>query len=41
MNIGELATLTGLTRSRIRFYESKGLLTTVERADNGYRSYQP
>ena len=41
MNIGELAALTGLTRSRIRFYESKGLLTTVERGDNGYRSYQP
>jgi len=40
MNIGELAALTGLTRSRIRFYESKGLLTTVERGDNGYRSYQ-
>lgn len=40
MNIGELATLTGLTRSRIRFYESKGLLTTVDRGDNGYRSYQ-
>lgn len=41
MNIGELAELTGLARSRIRFYESKGLLSMVGRGENGYRSYQP
>lgn len=40
MNIGELAERTGLTRSRIRFYEARGLLSTVSRGDNGYRSYQ-
>lgn len=41
MNIGELADRTGLSRSRIRFYESKGLLSQVSRSGNGYRSYQP
>lgn len=40
MNIGELAERTGLSRSRIRFYESKGLLSVVSRGGNGYRSYQ-
>lgn len=41
MNIGELAKRTGLTQSRIRFYEREGLLTTVERRPNGYRAYPP
>lgn len=41
MNIGELAKRTGLTSSRIRFYERAGLLTTVDRRPNGYRSYPP
>ena len=41
MTIGELAKRTGLTTSRIRFYESAGLLKTVERRPNGYRSYPP
>lgn len=39
MKIGELATRTGLAASRIRFYESIGLLKLVERQANGYRSY--
>lgn len=39
MKIGELATRTGLSASRIRFYESIGLLKLVERQANGYRSY--
>ncbi|WP_242224335.1 MerR family transcriptional regulator [Shinella zoogloeoides] len=39
MNIGELAKRTGLTSSRIRFYESAGLLTAVDRRPNGYRTY--
>lgn len=39
MKIGELATRTGLAPSRIRFYESIGLLRTVERRPNGYRTY--
>ncbi len=41
MNIGELATRSGLSHSRIRFYERVGLLKTVERRPNGYRSYPP
>lgn len=39
MKIGELAARTGLTPSRIRFYERIGLLTSVERQANGYRTY--
>ncbi|WP_193164285.1 MerR family transcriptional regulator [Microbulbifer hainanensis] len=39
MNIGELAKQTGLAPSRIRFYERIGLLKTVQRLPNGYRSY--
>ncbi|WP_140725813.1 MerR family transcriptional regulator [Pseudomonas sp. Hp2] len=41
MKIGELAKLTGLTASRIRFYESAGLLLAVDRKANGYRDYAP
>lgn len=41
MKIGELAKLTGLTASRIRFYESAGLLQAVARRANGYRDYPP
>lgn len=40
MRIGELAERTGLAPSRIRFYEGIGLLT-VERRQNGYRTYPP
>lgn len=39
MKIGELARRTGLTASRIRFYESLGLLPMVDRLPNGYRHY--
>lgn len=39
MKIGQLAELSGLTASRIRFYEAAGLIKTVERAANGYRDY--
>lgn len=39
MKIGELAQRTGLAASRIRFYESIGLLKLVDRQANGYRSY--
>ncbi|HEY2527034.1 MAG TPA: MerR family transcriptional regulator [Xanthobacteraceae bacterium] len=39
MRIGELATRSGLSASRIRFYEAKGLLDTVSRKANGYREY--
>lgn len=41
MKIGELAKRSGLTASRIRFYEKIGLLKTVKRSANGYRSYPP
>ncbi|GAA4487036.1 MerR family transcriptional regulator [Gluconacetobacter asukensis] len=39
MKIGELAQRSGLTPSRIRFYERIGLLKAVDRKANGYRSY--
>ena len=39
MRIGELAHRTGISRSRIRFYEKEGLLPRVERQSNGYRDY--
>lgn len=39
MKIGELARRTGLTASRIRFYESLGLLPMMDRMPNGYRHY--
>lgn len=41
MKIGELAKRTGLAPSRIRFYESAGLLHAVARQANGYRDYPP
>ena len=39
MNIGDLARETGLTASKIRFYERIGLFTLVDRKSNGYRTY--
>ena len=41
MKIGELAQLSGLNASRIRFYEAQGLIRQVERLANGYRRYPP
>ncbi|MCO6055336.1 MerR family transcriptional regulator [Pseudomonas sp. MOB-449] len=41
MRIGELAKLSGLAASRIRFYESSGLISSVSRKANGYRDYGP
>lgn len=41
MRIGELAARSGLTASRIRFYEASGLISTVERGANNYREYTP
>ncbi|GLQ30386.1 MerR family transcriptional regulator [Litoribrevibacter albus] len=41
MKIGELSKITGLASSRIRFYESIGLLQVVKRQANGYRDYPP
>ncbi len=39
MRIGELTRKSGISASRIRFYERSGLLPPAERASNGYRSY--
>ena|SRR3990167_4215572 len=39
MKIGELSERTGLPASRIRYYESHGLLPAADRAPNGYRDY--
>ena len=39
MKIGDLARLAGVTTSRIRFYEARGLLQTAVRTANGYRDY--
>ena len=41
MRIGELAKISGLAASRIRFYEASGLIQSVERKSNGYRDYTP
>ena len=41
MQIGELARITGVSRSRIRFYEARGILPSPSRRDNGYRAYPP
>lgn len=39
MNIGEVATLTGLSSKSIRLYEEKGIITPPQRSDSGYREY--
>jgi DNA-binding transcriptional MerR regulator len=39
VNIGEVAKLSRLNPSRIRFYEAQGLLNAVVRKANGYRDY--
>ncbi len=41
MNISEAARLSGLSSKTIRYYEDIGLVAPAERADNGYRQYQP
>ncbi|ALS63426.1 MerR family transcriptional regulator [Pandoraea norimbergensis] len=39
MKIGELAKVSGLAASKIRFYEAEGLLPDAQRQANGYRDY--
>lgn len=39
MRIGQLAKRTGLSISRIRFYETTGVLPQASREANGYRNY--
>jgi DNA-binding transcriptional MerR regulator len=41
MMIGELAARSGLAPSRIRFYETNGLLPGAQRRTNGYREFKP
>jgi DNA-binding transcriptional MerR regulator len=41
MKIGELARLSGVAASRIRFYETNGVLPPAQRQANGYREYAP
>lgn len=39
MKIGELARTAGVSPSKVRFYEARGLLPSAPRQENGYRSY--
>ncbi|GJI95161.1 MerR family transcriptional regulator [Duganella caerulea] len=39
MKIGELARISGLAPSTIRFYEEQGLLSPASRTASGYREY--
>ena len=41
MKIGEVARAAGVSPSKVRFYEARGLLLSAARQDNGYRSYGP
>ena len=41
MKIGEIARKAGVTTSRIRFYEKRGIIPPAARDDNGYRDYSP
>ena len=40
MKIGEVAQRAGVSTSRLRFYEAKGLLPPAARGANGYRDYE-
>ena len=39
MNIGQAATVTGVSAKMIRYYESIGLIGPAVRTDSGYRVY--
>lgn len=39
MKIGEIAKAAGVSTSRIRFYERKGIIPPAARGENGYRDY--
>jgi Cu(I)-responsive transcriptional regulator len=39
MNIGQASKTSGVTEKMIRYYESIGLIDTVGRSANGYRTY--
>jgi MerR family transcriptional regulator, copper efflux regulator len=39
MRIGELAKRAGVSTSKLRFYEARGVLLLATRSENGYRDY--
>jgi MerR family transcriptional regulator, copper efflux regulator len=39
MRIGELAKRAGVSTSKLRFYEARGVLLPAARSENGYRDY--
>ena len=39
MKIGDIANAAGVTTSRIRFYEKRGIIAPAPRRGNGYRDY--
>lgn len=39
--IGEFAAMTGMTPSKVRFYDKAGLFTSGARDENGYRAFTP
>ena len=39
--IGEFAAMTGMSPSKVRFYEKAGLFCANEREENGYRVFTP
>ncbi|MBT7542318.1 MAG: MerR family DNA-binding transcriptional regulator, partial [Gammaproteobacteria bacterium] len=39
LKIGALASLAGVSRDTLRFYEKHGLITPDTRTDSGYRLY--
>jgi MerR family transcriptional regulator, copper efflux regulator len=41
VKIGEIAKAVGMTTSRIRFYEKRGIIPPASRDKNGYRDYPP
>jgi MerR family copper efflux transcriptional regulator len=41
MLIGELARLAGVKAQTVRYYETMGLLSPVQRSASGYRTYGP
>jgi DNA-binding transcriptional MerR regulator len=41
MRIGDVAVRSGLSTSRIRFYERHGMIPAAARGANGYRDYPP
>lgn len=41
LNIGQVASATGVTVETVRFYEKQGLIDAPQRSQAGYRQYPP